>query len=181
MDRGDRGRRAVKEPIRKPWIWVTLTLIVLAGIPWYLPQGTVQPVFLGVPYWMFIAVISSLALCGFLSWLCLNEWDVVESARGSAGNPEGSVLAKSFARIHRRNLISQGILPLEFADETDYERLRTGDTWKIGEVREKVAAGDTGLTASSAADEIQLEARLLPREREMLLAGGLLRLLRDRS
>lgn len=88
----------MKEPIRKPWIWVTLALIVLAGIPWYLPQGTVQPVFLGVPYWMFIAVISSLALCGFLSWLCLNEWDVVEAeeeraagevAPGSEDNTEG--------------------------------------------------------------------------------------------
>lgn len=79
MDRGDGEMRAVKEPIRKPWIWVVVAVIVLAGIPWYLPQGTVQPVFLGLPYWMLIAVVSSLALCGFLSWLCLNEWDVVEA------------------------------------------------------------------------------------------------------
>lgn len=94
MDRGGGERRAIKEPIRKPWIWVALAVIVLAGIPWYLPQGTVQPVFLGVPYWMFIAVISSLVLCGFLSWLCLNEWDVVEAeeeraAREAALDSEG--------------------------------------------------------------------------------------------
>lgn len=60
MDRGGGERREVKEPIRKPWIWVTLAVIVLSGIPWYLPQGSVRPVFLGLPYWMFIAVFSSL-------------------------------------------------------------------------------------------------------------------------
>lgn len=79
MDRPGGERAPAKEPIRKPWIWVVIVIILLAGIPWYLPQGSVQPVFFGVPYWMLIAVVSSLALCGFLSWLCLNEWDVVEA------------------------------------------------------------------------------------------------------
>lgn len=92
MDRSGGGRSPVKEPIRKPWIWVVITVILLSGIPWYLPQGTVRPVLFGVPYWMFIAVASSLALCGFLSWLCLNEWDVVEAeeeAERAGGASEG--------------------------------------------------------------------------------------------
>jgi len=91
-----------------------------------------------------------------------------------------AVIAKSFARIHRRNLIAQGILPLAFAGEADYDRLLQGDTWRIEGVRKAVAAGERKLTAKSHADEeIPLEARLLPREREILLAGGLLRHLRE--
>jgi aconitate hydratase len=87
-----------------------------------------------------------------------------------------AVVAKSFARIHRRNLIAQGILPLVFADEADYDRVRQGDTWKIDAVREAVAAGERKLTARSDTDGgIPLEAQLLPREREILLTGGMLK------
>jgi aconitate hydratase len=90
-----------------------------------------------------------------------------------------AVIAKSFARIHRRNLISQSILPLLFANEADYERVSQGDTWRIESVREAVAAGKSTLTASrDAGTEIGLEIRLSPREREVLLAGGMLKYLR---
>src|SRR5207247_2526364 len=40
-----------------------------------------------------------------------------------------AVIAKSFARIHRRNLIAQGIVPLLFKDEADYEKAELGQTW----------------------------------------------------
>jgi aconitate hydratase len=91
-----------------------------------------------------------------------------------------AVVAKSFARIHRRNLIGQGIMPLTFADESDYEQVSQGDTWEIEGVREAVASGETKLIAKSeAGEEIPLEARLLPREREVLLAGGMLKHLRE--
>jgi aconitate hydratase len=90
-----------------------------------------------------------------------------------------AVVAKSFARIHRRNLISQGILPLLFRDEEDYERIKQGDAWKIEAVRETVEAGETGLLAKRDSEEIELESRLLPREREFLLAGGTLKYLRE--
>lgn len=93
-----------------------------------------------------------------------------------------AVLAKSFARIHRRNLISQGILPLLFADEEDYKRVSQGDQWKIEGVREAVAAGEIALTARSrTGEDIYLESRLLPRERRILLAGGVLNYLREGS
>ena len=91
-----------------------------------------------------------------------------------------TVVAKSFARIHRRNLISQGILPLLFADEKDYDRVEQGDEWKIEGAREAVGAGETSLMAKDGGGEgIELEARLLPREREILLAGGTLKYLRE--
>jgi aconitate hydratase len=92
-----------------------------------------------------------------------------------------AVVAKSFARIHRQNLIGQGILPLTFADEADYDRAQVGDAWKIDNVREAVSSGETELVAKrdSGGQDIRLEARLLPREREVLLAGGKLKYLRE--
>src|SRR5215213_5144956 len=91
-----------------------------------------------------------------------------------------TVVAKSFSRIHRRNLISQGILPLLFRNEDDYERINQGDAWKIEGVREVVEGGGTGLVVKGdAGGGIKLEARLLPREREILLAGGMLKYLRE--
>ena len=90
-----------------------------------------------------------------------------------------AVIAKSFARIHRRNLISQGILPLVFVEEDDYERVSEGNTWKIEAVREGISAGETRLMATSSEGEIALEARLMPRESEVLLAGGMLKYLRE--
>ena len=90
-----------------------------------------------------------------------------------------AIVAKSFARIHRRNLIGQGILPLLFADEEDYERVNQGDAWKIEGVRGVVEGGETGLVVKGdAGGGIKLEARLLPREREILLVGGMLKYLR---
>src|SRR5215208_6056831 len=90
-----------------------------------------------------------------------------------------AIVAKSFARIHRRNLISQGILPLHFINEADYEQVSQGETWRIESVREVVSVGGAILAAKSDAGRaIELEARLLPREREILLAGGTLKYLR---
>ena len=90
-----------------------------------------------------------------------------------------AIVAKSFARIHRRNLISQGILPLLFVNEADYEQVSQGETWRIESVREVVSAQEPILAAKSdAGREIELEARLLVREREILVAGGMLKYLR---
>src|SRR5215204_5396715 len=90
-----------------------------------------------------------------------------------------AVIARSFARIHRRNLISQSILPLLFREEDDYERVSQGDTWKIEGVREPIAAGEQTLVVNTGdGTKIELEIRLSPREREVLLAGGTLKFLR---
>jgi aconitate hydratase len=90
-----------------------------------------------------------------------------------------AVIARSFARIHRRNLISQSILPLLFREEDDYERVSRGDTWKIEGVRESIAVGEQTLVVhTDDGTKIELEIRLSPREREVLLAGGTLKFLR---
>jgi predicted aconitate hydratase len=91
-----------------------------------------------------------------------------------------AVIAKSFARIHRRNLISQGIIPLLFREENDCERVNQGDEWSIQDVREAVAAGKQTLTVNTNdGAEIELEIKLSSRERDVLLSGGTLKLLRD--
>ena len=90
-----------------------------------------------------------------------------------------AVIARSFARIHRRNLISQSILPLLFREEDDYERVSRGDTWKIEGVREPIAAGEQTLVVNTDdGTKLELEIQLSPREREVLLAGGTLKFLR---
>ncbi|HEY4621147.1 MAG TPA: aconitate hydratase [Gaiellaceae bacterium] len=84
-----------------------------------------------------------------------------------------AVVAKSFARIHRSNLIAQGIPPLTLADEADCERAEQGQEWRIDGVAEAVRAGRTELVAQTLAGPIRLEARLTERERDILVAGGL--------
>jgi aconitate hydratase len=93
-----------------------------------------------------------------------------------------AVVAKSFARIHRTNLVGQSILPLLFADEDDYDAVAQGDTWRLDGVRAAVEAGEEDLVARvDGGAEIALRAVLSPRERAVLLAGGLRNLVRERS
>jgi aconitate hydratase len=87
-----------------------------------------------------------------------------------------AVIAKSFARIHRANLINFGILPLVFADPGDYEALAAGDTLVFNRLTDQLAAG-ASLTARTAAGRaVSLKLELTSREREVILAGGLLNL-----
>jgi len=90
------------------------------------------------------------------------------------------VFAKSFARIHRRNLIAQGIVAVTFADEADYDRANVGDTWRLPRLREELESGADEITVEiEGRGEIKLAADLAPSEREILLAGGLLSYLRE--
>jgi aconitate hydratase len=92
-----------------------------------------------------------------------------------------AVIAKSFARIHRRNLIAQGIVPLLFRDEADYERAELGQTWRISGLH-SIAHGADELEVTIDDDEtITLTHDLLPREREIVVAGGLIRYLNEKE
>jgi aconitate hydratase len=52
-----------------------------------------------------------------------------------------AVIAKSFARIHRRNLIAQGIVALTFSDESDYDKAQVGQNWFLPKLREELEGG----------------------------------------
>lgn len=87
-----------------------------------------------------------------------------------------AVLVKSFARIHRANLINAGILPLTFVNEADYDKISQGDEIAIENVRADIEAGKTQLTVKNktTGDEIAVLCELTGRTKDIILAGGLL-------
>jgi aconitate hydratase len=93
-----------------------------------------------------------------------------------------AVFAKSFARIHRRNLVAQGIIALAFEREADYEYAEVGETWTLPLVREELERGAGLITVRTGEDkELALSHDLAPKEREVLLSGGLLNYLREHA
>lgn len=61
-----------------------MVVIVLAGIPLYLPPGTARPFVLGAPYWMVIAITSAVLFAALTSWMCLRRWNLVEQEEENA-------------------------------------------------------------------------------------------------
>ena len=93
-----------------------------------------------------------------------------------------AVIAKSFARIHMANLINFGIVPLTFADPDDYDRLGEGDTLRIADFRGAAGSRDTVmLTDDTTGREVLLRLDFTERQREILLAGGLLHYTKERN
>ncbi len=86
-----------------------------------------------------------------------------------------AVLVKSFARIHRSNLINAGILPLNFVNEADYDKISLGDSLEITNVRESIETGkNLILTNKTTGDKIECACELSERAKKIILAGGLL-------
>lgn len=87
-----------------------------------------------------------------------------------------AVLVKSFARIHRANLINAGILPLTFKNEADYDLIAQGDELVIADVRKAVENNETELTVLNKTNgrEIPVLCELSGRMKNIMLAGGLL-------
>ena len=84
-----------------------------------------------------------------------------------------AVVAKSFARIHRANLINFGIIPLTLKNEEDYEKLSLGDEIEIKGLRAAIEKGDSPtLTVRSKKIAVPLSLDLSERQRAVLLAGG---------
>ncbi|MBV9197240.1 MAG: aconitate hydratase [Solirubrobacterales bacterium] len=92
-----------------------------------------------------------------------------------------AVIAKSFARIHRRNLIAQGIVALTFDDPSDYDRAEVGQTWQLRELRHELEQGAETIAAriEEGGQELVLRHDFSESERAILLAGGLLSHLRE--
>lgn len=87
-----------------------------------------------------------------------------------------AVLAKSFARIHRANLMNNGILPLEFTCEADYDAVNQDDELVIENAPAQIAAAaESGrITVKCGPREMEMKLDITPRQRDILLAGGLL-------
>ena len=93
------------------------------------------------------------------------------------------VVALGFARIHRANLINNGILPLCLENEADYAALSEGDEITIDRVHEQIAAAarGEGVTLRCGDREIKVRMTITPRQRDILLAGGLLNYTREQA
>ncbi len=87
-----------------------------------------------------------------------------------------AVLVKSFARIHRANLINAGILPLTFVNESDYDKIAQGDELVLEGVRKAVENGQTELSVLDKTNGAQIPVlcELTGRTKDIMLAGGLL-------
>jgi aconitate hydratase len=83
-------------------------------------------------------------------------------------------IAKSFARIHKANLINFGILPLTFKNPADYGSVNQGDRVIFKELRNLVASGAKEIPAIVAGREIVTLLEVSERERREILAGGTL-------
>ena len=83
-----------------------------------------------------------------------------------------AVVAKSFARIHKDNLMNNGILPLVFADPADYDKLEQGDALCIYNAPDSVKSRKFVLTVENKDIRIPLRLECGERQQKMLLCGG---------
>jgi aconitate hydratase len=91
-----------------------------------------------------------------------------------------AVFAKTIHRIHRRNLINNGIVPV-LVDDDVLNKAQVGDDWRLPRIREEIESGSETFTLQLDGDTTRVRNDLQRHEREQLLAGGLLRWLKQRA
>ncbi|SFL48876.1 aconitate hydratase [Salibacterium qingdaonense] len=92
------------------------------------------------------------------------------------------VIVKDFARIHLQNLINFGILPLTFADDSDFEDVEKGDIIELKNIRDTIGQSSE-ITASLQGKnkEIRLRHALTERHVDIMLAGGLINWVKEKQ
>lgn len=88
-------------------------------------------------------------------------------------------IVKSFARIHKANLINFGILPLTFKNPADYDDIKQGDRIEFQGLRSLVASGAEEIPATVNGKEIITLLQISDRSRKELLAGGTLNFVKN--
>ena len=93
-----------------------------------------------------------------------------------------AVIAKSMERIHNANLINFGILPLNFKNEKDYNEIDQADELEIPNIKEILREGKNVIVKNlSKGTEFETTYDLSDRQKEILLAGGTLALIKKKS
>lgn len=92
------------------------------------------------------------------------------------------VIARTFARIHWQNLINFGILPLEFGDADDYDAVEQGTVLTFTNLRKTLESREAEVEADDASADVRyaFTHRLSQRQVNMVLAGGLIPIFRQR-
>ena len=91
------------------------------------------------------------------------------------------VIAKSFARIHKANLINNGIVPLEFKNEADYNELDLLDELVIDDIKEALTKGSVKVKNISKNSEFEVLIDLTEKEIQVIKAGGRLNYVKSLS
>ncbi|MBP2034157.1 aconitate hydratase [Clostridium algifaecis] len=90
-----------------------------------------------------------------------------------------AVLAKSFARIHKANLINNGIIPLVFKDEADYENIDVMDELVIENTLEQIKKDVIVVKNKTKGKEYTMSFEVTDRQRDMIKFGGLLNMMKE--
>jgi predicted aconitate hydratase len=85
-----------------------------------------------------------------------------------------AVLAKSLERIHAANLVNFGIVPLIFDDPGDFDKINQGESFEVIGLRAAVEAGGPIKVKMGSGETIDCHANLSERQRQIVMAGGLL-------
>jgi len=93
-----------------------------------------------------------------------------------------AVVAKSIERIHKANLINFRIIPIEFAEPADYDKIKTDDQLQINNLLEAIKGSDkVKIINKTGSFEFVGRLELCDRDREILLSAGLLNYTRKKA
>jgi len=93
-----------------------------------------------------------------------------------------AVIAKSFARIHMANLINNGIMPLTFVNPDDYDKIDRDDVLSIENLKNIILSGETIIIKNNTKNiDIPVQITLSERQKQIMLAGGLLNYTRENA
>jgi len=94
-----------------------------------------------------------------------------------------AAITKGMERIHKANLVNFGIVPLEFVDEKDYEKIEQGDELEIPDIRTALSGEDNKIRVvnKTKGTEIQATFNLSEGEKEKILAGGTLNVIANKK
>ncbi len=84
-----------------------------------------------------------------------------------------AVITKSFARIHKANLINYGIIPMTFTDPADYDKISQGDTLELVDLDSSLKNGTPFIVKINGKTEIKCVNDIAKRSADILMAGGL--------
>jgi aconitate hydratase len=90
-------------------------------------------------------------------------------------------IVKSFARIHKANLVNFGIVPLVFKNPSDIDLFKQGDRISIPGIRQLIENGNSEIPVFVNGREIITSLDISDRQRQELLAGGTLNFVRQKE
>lgn len=91
------------------------------------------------------------------------------------------VIAKSFARIHKANLINSGIIPMEFENSSDYDMIEQEDELILENLFNGIEFGRIKIINKTKNHEFYVKAMFIEKEKEMILAGGKLNSIKEKE